>query len=679
VRERLSRIADLLVLVSVPSFLGWSLAGDASGTLSRSFDAIAFGAVSLATIIEQGRAATRSTNARDRLGWWLLVAAAFSRFLYGRLWSVYVAFDMGVGRPEWLTPLSVAHLVLLPPALLLFVSRHWSGRDRDRYLLDVASVVVGSAVLTWLFAIAPLLRSPTLADAALIDQLFTLSDGITLILAAWLHLRAADPLVRRFAVWLLAAYGLRLITDLGFWEGGFEGSYVPGGFTDALWFLGWVLTWAGAREAARGGGAEGAEVDAAIRYRSGSVPFVFLLSAGVAFFAKLALGDLDDLVVAALGGSIVSALLVARQWVEVSERDAAATQLRQEGVRYRALLHHAFDAVVMIDGDGYVRYASPATERVIGAAIWDERPWGLLDIVHPDDMDAARAAFNTDDSAPHALRLRVRDRDGSWRVFDGHVRDHRRDPRIAGYVMNGLDRSREVRLAEGLRVAEPFEALGIMAGGLSHDLNNVLTVVASHAELLEGDTVLDQRARADIAAIRGASDRAQALTRGLLTLSRRKSAAWSVVSLADLARSAVDTRTPIALDVDVQGGHFVRADADAMRQLVRAIVDEGTAEAGAAPVQARIASRDLDEATAKPLRLEVGHYVTFAVGGATEGVVDLVSEVVRTEEGGHWDLAPSDLALLMALAAAREAGGTVVREQHPGCTCLVAYLPAVTQ
>jgi signal transduction histidine kinase len=89
---------------------------------------------------------------------------------------------------------------------------------------------------------------------------------------------------------------------------------------------------------------------------------------------------------------------------------------------------------------------------------------------------------------------------------------------------------------ERLRHAQKLEAVGQFASGIAHDFNNVLTVTMMAADTL--DTVLpaDSEGRPEVAAIRGASDRAAQLTRQLLRFSRREPAARRLVSLHDVLR-----------------------------------------------------------------------------------------------------------------------------------------------
>ena len=74
---------------------------------------------------------------------------------------------------------------------------------------------------------------------------------------------------------------------------------------------------------------------------------------------------------------------------------------------------------------------------------------------------------------------------------------------------------------ERLVQAQKMEAVGQLAGGIAHDFNNLLLIVGNYADLLSQSFEEDDPRRDDAAEISRASDRAAALTRQLLTFSRR--------------------------------------------------------------------------------------------------------------------------------------------------------------
>src|SRR5262249_17153747 len=73
-----------------------------------------------------------------------------------------------------------------------------------------------------------------------------------------------------------------------------------------------------------------------------------------------------------------------------------------------------------------------------------------------------------------------------------------------------------------LRQSQKMEAIGRLAGGIAHDLNNALTTIAGYAELALGQLDASQLARADVEEIRRGAERAGSVTRQLLAFSRKE-------------------------------------------------------------------------------------------------------------------------------------------------------------
>jgi signal transduction histidine kinase len=78
------------------------------------------------------------------------------------------------------------------------------------------------------------------------------------------------------------------------------------------------------------------------------------------------------------------------------------------------------------------------------------------------------------------------------------------------------------RTEEQLRHAQRMESLGPLAGGLSHEVNNMMTVVLGFADLLVQAQALSDEHRTDVRQIVDAAQRASRISRQLLAYGRRQ-------------------------------------------------------------------------------------------------------------------------------------------------------------
>lgn len=111
----------------------------------------------------------------------------------------------------------------------------------------------------------------------------------------------------------------------------------------------------------------------------------------------------------------ITAAIVAMRDIDAAHRDREA--LAASEARFRILAEHASDVVCQIDARGVIQWVSPSVERELGYLPEELTGRFSLDLVHPDDRSAARAAGSSRDAGTPVERIEVRylARDGSAR------------------------------------------------------------------------------------------------------------------------------------------------------------------------------------------------------------------------------------------------------------------------
>jgi PAS domain S-box-containing protein len=157
----------------------------------------------------------------------------------------------------------------------------------------------------------------------------------------------------------------------------------------------------------------------------------------------------------------------------------------------RAIIEHAIDLITFVDARGDILFESLSGERILGFTPSERSGHSIFELIHPDDLPNARAAFETAMSTRGQtpfIELRVRHKDGRWRTFESIgscIED--------GGVRMGIVHSRDVTdrklLESQFRHVQKMEALGRLTGSIAHDFNNLLTAILGYTEqLLDSET-----------------------------------------------------------------------------------------------------------------------------------------------------------------------------------------------
>ena len=318
----------------------------------------------------------------------------------------------------------------------------------------------------------------------------------------------------------------------------------------------------------------------------------------------------------------------------------------------------------------------------------------IRDIRPPEDVDrlmtqvkARRAGY---EAQLRGWGYRHRKADGSYMDVDviSHAFDF--DGRAARIVVvNDITeqsrmREREREVEAQLLHAQKMEAVGRLAGGVAHDINNLLTIVLGAAQSLDAWLPADSPLHAEVADIRAAVERGAALTRSLLAFGRKEARAPLLIDVHEVVHGLEPLLVRLfggapRLDVKENAPRsHVLADASQLEQvLVNLAINARDAMPDGGRLSIATSTIELGAREAEALGVEPGPFVAIEV--ADEGVGMDEATRARAFEPFYTTKGPTrgtGLGLATVYGIVRESAGAVTITSEPGKgTKVHVYLP----
>jgi PAS domain S-box-containing protein len=326
------------------------------------------------------------------------------------------------------------------------------------------------------------------------------------------------------------------------------------------------------------------------------------------------------------------------------------------------------DLLCVTSADGFFERVNPAWESTLGWTSEELMAQPFIELVHPDD----RAEDN--------LESRYRCRDGSYRWLEWKSSC---DPTTGLVYAIARDVTEKRRIDERLLHAQKMEAIGRLAGGVAHDINNMLAVIYSSTEALLATMPAADPARADIADIQHVAERSAALVRQLLAFGRKRPRSvrdvdidGAVGGLAKMIARCVGRSFDVVVTSNARAR--VRIDPSELESIVMNLALNAR---DAMPDGGRIGitteSRHVNRARAAELGVEAGPYVALVVSDRGCGIpAELRHKVFEpfftTKELGKG----TGLGLATVFGIAQACGGAVEVESEDGAgTSFTVLLP----
>jgi signal transduction histidine kinase/CheY-like chemotaxis protein len=237
------------------------------------------------------------------------------------------------------------------------------------------------------------------------------------------------------------------------------------------------------------------------------------------------------------------------------------------------------------------------------------------------------------------------------------------------------------RLRDQLSHAQKMEAVGTLAGGFAHDLNNILGVVMGLAEIVRDGS--SGQMRDDVDQILSSCKRGSELTRNLLGFSRRGQYRVERLDMASVVRevSKLLSRTipkSVTIDVQLDQGALVIGDSTQLSQvLLNLCLNSVDAMPGGGHLMLRVTRVELDADKAARAGILPGPHVAMSVADSGCGMDAETRQrmfepffTTRRERGG------TGLGLAMVYGTTMKHNGGIVVESEAGAgTRITVFLP----
>ncbi len=363
------------------------------------------------------------------------------------------------------------------------------------------------------------------------------------------------------------------------------------------------------------------------------------------------------------------------------------SKIEENEDKYRLLVENQIDMVVKVNPQGEFQYISPSYCEVFGKSEEELMGSNFMPLVHKEDRELTQRSLESLLEPPHTSyhEQRAMTKDG-WRwlawsnrgIFD-------ESGNLTAITAVGRDVTEVKQLEQSISHSQKMRAMGELAGGITHDFNNLLQVILGNIDFALMDEDSDARHRELLEQIRNVAERAVGLTDKLATLSRQDASRPEVFDINEYVVELHDLliRTlpaSVELTIELMNEQLpVRIDKSQLEQALLNLcfnardAIEGTGRVSITTGRKHLDSRALE---GRP-NLLPGEYVSVSVRdngpGIEPDILPRIFDPFFTTKGNETG---SGLGLSNCYSIVEQHKGLINVEAAPGTgACFTVFLP----
>jgi two-component system, cell cycle sensor histidine kinase and response regulator CckA len=316
---------------------------------------------------------------------------------------------------------------------------------------------------------------------------------------------------------------------------------------------------------------------------------------------------------------------------QVGER---TRNLRESERRFHDLVNLLPEMVWEADQSGRVTYANKIAIRRLGLSDFPDTPIVWFDFIVPVQRESVVDYFA---ESLQGIDLGLREFRAAGRNGESIPILLRSAPILLDQTITGartiaIDISERHTLEEQLRRAQKMKAIGLMAGGVAHDLNNILSGVVNYPELMLMDLPQDSPLRHPLEIMRRSGLQAAEVVADLLTVARGVAATKIVSDLHSLISEYLESpeflelvsyspKITLITNFGPDTGHISCSPIHVKKCLMNLVTNAAEAISGAGTITITTSKRSIDKNQSNRNTLPAGDYTVLAVQDSGSGIL----------------------------------------------------------
>lgn len=366
-------------------------------------------------------------------------------------------------------------------------------------------------------------------------------------------------------------------------------------------------------------------------------------------------------------------------------------QAEDERDRLISAIEQADETILITDSRGIIQYANPVFEKVTGYTRREavgKNP-RILKSGEQNDVYYREMWKTITSGETWNGRIVNRKKDGTLYTEEmsiSPVRDG--SGRTTNYVAVKRDITRMLQLEKQLGLAHKMEVIGLMAGGVAHDLNNILAGIVGYPDLLLMTLQRDSALREPIKEIREAGLRAAAVVDDLLTVARGAARTRTAHDLNQLIQEYLHSPECQKLKSLYPGiewrsrltaahSSIICSPVHIKKTIMNLVTNAAEAFAGDGTITVSTGNQYIDEAAGADFKIAAGEYVVLKVQDTGPGIsitdAEHIFEPFYTKKA--LGRSGTGLGLTVVWNTVQDHEGKILVESSVKGTCFQLYFP----